>query len=67
MMLHSPDGQVLRVESHQIFAIRGLTKDLEQHVAAGTKTVIFAGGQKFGIKETPEEIETMIANCEDNN
>lgn len=67
MILHSPDGAELHVESKQIFALRGLTKDLAEHVAAGTKTILYVSGQKFGVKETSEEIELMISNCEDNN
>lgn len=63
LALHTPDHQELLVEAKQIFVLRGLAKELEQHVAKGTKTIIYVDGQKIGIKETPEEIKSMIENC----
>jgi hypothetical protein len=58
---HSPDGQLLTVEAKHVIAVRPAPSS--EHVAAGTKSILYVGGQKFGITETPAEAEIMINDC----
>lgn len=64
ILLHSPDGSELRVESRNLTAVRVLPHNFKEQVAPGTKTIVYStGAQKFGVLETPEEIGNMIAGC----
>lgn len=64
--LHSPDGTELRFEAHNFTAIQALPHGYKQHVAHGTKTIVYgSGGNKFGVTETPEEIAALAAKCGD--
>ena len=65
IIVHGPNGKdELHVDASSIFIVRPTTKDIEPHIAAGTKTILYIGGQKFGISETPEEVEAMIRDCD---
>lgn len=61
--LHGPDGGVLQVEANSIYAIRNITENIQEHVAKGTKTVIYVGGKVFGVTETPQEIAELTERC----
>lgn len=61
IVLHSPDGSQLRVETRNLTAVRAVPLGFKEQIAPGTKTIVYsAGAQKFGVIETPEEIAAMI-------
>jgi hypothetical protein len=60
--LHSPDGKVLHIDSNHIVAMRA-AEGVKQHLAIGTETIVYMSGQNFGVKETPEQIEELVASC----
>lgn len=63
LVLHTPAGTELHIESKHVNVFQPLAKSAEQHVAPGTKTIVHTGGAKFGVTETTEEIDTMLENC----
>ena len=62
IILHSPDEREMRIESTHIDILRPADV-VQQHVAPGTKTIIYVGGQRFGVVESDEEIDTLIKDC----
>jgi hypothetical protein len=52
----------MRIESTHIDILRPADA-VQQHVAPGTKTIIYVGGQRFGVAESDEEIDTLIKDC----
>lgn len=61
IVLHSPDGSELRFEARNLTAVRAVPPNYKEHLAPGTKTIIYGtGGNKFGVIETPEEISTIV-------
>jgi hypothetical protein len=61
-IFHSPDGRELRIESQHIAAVRP-SDAAQQQLAPGTKAIIYVGSQKFGIVESPTEIDAIIKDC----
>jgi hypothetical protein len=61
-IFHSPDGRELRLETAHIAAVRP-SDVAQQQLAAGTKAIIYVGSQKFGVVETPGEIDAIIKDC----
>ena len=62
VVFHSPDNRELRIETQHIAAVRPADA-AQQSLAPGTKSVLYVGGQKFGVVETPNEIEAIIRDC----
>jgi hypothetical protein len=63
-VFHSPDGQIIRIDTHHISAVRSADY-AKGHVAPGVKAILSAGQQNFGVIETPEEAEREIKSCVD--
>ena len=61
-IFHSPDNRELRLETQHIQAVRP-SDAAQQSLAPGTKAIIYVGGQKFGVLETPSEIDSIIKDC----
>ena len=61
-IFHTPDGRELRVETQHISAVRP-ADSVQQQVAPGTKAIIYVGSQKFGLVETPAEIDMLVKDC----
>jgi hypothetical protein len=62
VVLHSPDNRELRIETQHIAVVRPADA-AQQSLAPGTKAVLYVGGQKFGVVESPSEIEAIIRDC----
>ena len=62
IILHSPDNRELRLETSHIAAVRPADA-AQQSLAPGTKSVIYIGGQKFGVLESPGQIDSIIKDC----
>lgn len=63
LTLHTPAGTQLLLESRHITVFQPLPKTSEQHVAAGTKTIVHTGGQKFGVTESVDDINALLEQC----
>jgi hypothetical protein len=64
ILIHPPDGAPLRIDISHIIAVRPVPMGSEEHFARGTKSILYVTGQKFGITETPEQVELLIRDCE---
>jgi len=65
-ILHLPDGSELRLDVHQIAAVRpNVSEHTQRMLHHDVGSVIYAGGQKFGVIETPDQIQNAIHNCID--
>jgi hypothetical protein len=64
VIFHAPDGSSVSVEKQHIAAIRPITEAIKEHLAPGTKSLLYVGAHKIGITETLEEAETMLEGCE---
>jgi len=62
VVFHSPDGKELRLDNRHISAVR-TAENAKQYVTAGVNTIIYVGGEKFGIMETPTEAEYLMRHC----
>ena len=63
IVLHSPEGSEVDFDTRHISAFRS-SASMAEHLAKGTKSVIFVGGKGFAVTETVEEISEKINNCE---
>jgi hypothetical protein len=63
-IFHAPDGTELTIDT-SITAIRGVEK-AGTHVAPGTRSLIYAGGEKFGVRETQEQVRMILKTCKEN-
>ena len=63
ILLHTPDNEVLRVDTKHVTAVRHVTSNIKQHLAPNVNTIIYAAGQNFGVRETAEEVEELINTC----
>lgn len=65
-ILHSPgSGGELRVDVNQITVVRPIEAEQKQHVAHGSQSILFAGGQKFAVQETLDQVQDAIHHCID--
>jgi hypothetical protein len=62
IILHSPDGRELRLETAHIAAVRPADA-AQQSLAPGTKAIIYVGSQKFGVMESPNQIDSVVKDC----
>lgn len=63
IVLHSPDGGTLQIESNSIYAVRDASGAVAEHLAKGTHTVLYVGSKVFGVTETPEQIAELTERC----
>ena len=61
-VFHTPDGRELRIETQHIAAVRP-SDAAQQSLAPGTKAILYVGAQKFGILETPIEVDGIVKDC----
>jgi hypothetical protein len=61
-IFHSPDGRELRIETQHIAIVRPADA-VQQNVAPGTKSILYVGGQKLGIVESPDEAAVILRDC----
>lgn len=64
VIFHSPDGSLVSVEKQHVAVVRPVTEPIKEHVAAGTRALLYVGSHKIGITETAEEAEAMLEQCE---
>jgi hypothetical protein len=62
VIFHSPDGREIRIDTLHVTAIRP-AEAVKQHLAEGTRTIIYASGQNFGVIEPVAEVDLMMKNC----
>ena len=63
-ILHSPDGQELRIDVRHIAAMRP-AHSVKQHLAHGTNTLVYVTTNTFGVIETKEQVQDAIHHCVD--
>ena len=64
--LHGPDGEdLIKVDAASILVIRPATRELKRHVVKGVNSIVHVGVEKFGVGETPQQIEELVKNCEE--
>lgn len=64
VVFHAPDGSLVSVEKAHISALRPVSEAVKEHLAPGTKTLVYVGQHKFGITESLDEAETMLEQCD---
>lgn len=66
LVLHSPDGSPLLVFSNSVRVVRPVAHEhgLRSHVAKNTNSVVYSGGQNFGVSETAVMILQKLRACE---
>jgi hypothetical protein len=61
-IFHSPDNREVRVETAHIAVVRP-SDAAQQSLAPGTRAILYVGSQKFGVVETPDQINAIIRDC----
>ena len=64
IVLHSPDGEEIAIDTRQILMLRPTTH-IHEHFARGTKTLVYVSGQRIAVTELPHEVEYLTKVCED--
>jgi len=62
LLFHSPDGGPLWIACQAIFAVRPIG-GAKQHVASGTRALIYMPGHTLAIKEAPEDTAARVDKC----
>ena len=62
IVVHSPDGSELRIDTNHILAVRPAA-GVSEHVAKGTNTLIYTGGKVFGVTEGFDDAINQIEQC----
>ena len=65
VVLHSPDGKDLLIDSRHIAAVRPVESSLARHLHPNTRTIIYASTQTFGVIETTDEVNEALKECGD--
>ena len=63
-IFHTPDGQLLTVDTRHITALRP-AENIKEHLTPGTKTILYVTTKTFGVRENIEEAQDAIHNCID--
>ena len=66
LVFHSPDGTELWVASDVIKVIRPVGVAHREHVAPGTRSVVYLAGVRsagWGVVESAEQVKAMVAGC----
>ena len=61
-VFHTPDGREIKIDTN-VTAVRPV-EHLHGHLAKGTGSVIYIGGEQFGVTETLEEVASILKNCQ---
>lgn len=64
VIFHAPDGSQVSVESQHVAAVRPVTDAIKEHLAPGTKSILYVGAHKIGIVEDFDKAEAMLEGCE---
>jgi hypothetical protein len=64
IVLHTPDGEEIAIDTRQILMLRPTTH-IREHLAHGTRTLVYMTAQKVAVTEQPHEVEYLIKVCED--
>lgn len=64
VVFHAPDGSLVSVESQHVAAVRPVTDAIKEHLAPGTKSILYVGAHKIGIIENFDDAEAKLENCE---
>jgi len=65
-VLHSADGNEIRVDVHQIAVQRAaVSEHARRQLHHAVHSVITAGGEKFGVIETLDQIHQAMEHCLD--
>jgi len=62
VVLHSPDGHNLAVNTDGIAMVRDGTHHID-HIAKGTGAILYTAGGKVGVFETQDEVLKTIKGC----
>jgi hypothetical protein len=61
---HLADGSLLTIDTRQFVAVRpNETAGTQQRLHPNVGSVVYVGGEKFGIAESADQAQTMIRNC----
>jgi hypothetical protein len=63
LLLHSPDGSELWIESNAITVIKSGVPHRD-HIAKGIGTVVYTAKGNFGIREADGDVAKMIKSCD---
>jgi hypothetical protein len=63
ILVHSADGGDLWIESAAITVVKPLFGEHQDHLAKGTRTLVYTAGKVFGVREEEDAIERMIKAC----
>lgn len=64
LTLHTPDGSAFYVEGTAIVAIRPVADAHKEHVAEGSRSVVYTLDKNFAVEEQAEEvINKMHESC----
>ena len=61
---HTPDGGEIFIETIHIVAIRPIASSQAEHVARGTKALIYTTDKNFAVIENEEKIAELMGQCE---
>ena len=64
IVLHTPDGEEIAIDTRQILMLRPTTH-IKEHFAPGSRTLVYVSGQKVTVRENPHEVEYLTKICED--
>jgi hypothetical protein len=65
ILLHSADKADLWIESAAITVVRPVLPEHQDHVAKGTRTLVYTAGKVFGVREEEPAIERLIKACDE--
>jgi hypothetical protein len=51
------------IQSEAITVIRPLLSEHQDHLAKGTRTLVYTAARVFGVREEEDEIERMVKAC----
>ena len=66
LVFHAPDGSELWVESEVVKVIRPVGVAHREHVAPGTRSVLYLAGVRqagWGVVESAAEVRRMVMGC----
>ena len=62
VLLHSPDGSDILIETNSVTAIRPVVEDSE-HVADGSRAIVYLVDKSFAVRESEVRIIEIIGTC----
>jgi hypothetical protein len=65
-ILHAPDGTELRFDVEQMPVVRPAeTETVKRQVHHAVNSIVYSAGQKFGVIETPDQVQEAMHHCVD--